>query len=120
MRIIIALILLGIARLAHAQQSEATVAELTPIVVSGTFQLQLAHPESDHAVRAVEKAILQREAKEKARERSLLFDAKFWRYIPKLGLPEEKEFIVPSYSTVAYRDAEMQLRSSERSALIAR
>lgn len=120
MRIISALILLGVARLADAQQKAETVAELAPIMVSETFQLQLPRPESDHAVQTVEKAILQREAKEKARERSVLFDAKFWRYIPKFGLPDEKEFFVPNYSTVAYRNSEMQLRSSQRHSLITR
>lgn len=82
-----------------------------------SFQLQLPRPESDYAVQTVEKAILQRE---KARERSVLFDAKFWRYIPKVGLPDEKEFFVPNYSTVAYRNSEMQLRSSQRDSLITR
>lgn len=119
MRIISALILLGLARFAAAQQNGGTVVELTPIVVSGTLQLQLAHPESDRAVQAVENAILQRDAEEKARVRSVLFDAKFWRYIPiKVGLPDEKEFLAPSYSTSAYRSAEKQLRSSESHSLI--
>ncbi|MBA3832781.1 MAG: hypothetical protein H0X34_12980 [Chthoniobacterales bacterium] len=54
-------------------------------------------------MKAVQEAILQKEAKEKARQRSV-FEANFWRYIPKFGLPDEKEFFVPSYSTAAYRN----------------
>lgn len=121
MRFVSILILIALARSASAQQNEEPVAELKPIIVSGTFRLQLAHPEADHAVLAIEREILEREAREKARAQSVLFDAKFWRYIPfKFGLSAEQEFFTPSYSTVAYRDAEKQLRSSEREPLIAR
>ncbi len=119
MRIVSALIILGIGQFAVAQQNEGTAVELAPIAVSGTFQLQLAHPDSDRAAQTIAKAILQKEATEKARPSSLLFDAKFWRYVPfKFSLPGEQEFLAPSYSTAAYRNAEKQLRSAESNPLI--
>lgn len=84
MRIITALILFGLAQMADAQQKDPAVTELTPIVVSSTFQLQLAHPKSDRAVKAVQEAILQKEAKEKApaalrvRSKFLALHSKVW------------------------------------------
>ncbi len=119
MRITAALLFLALAGLANAQP-EGVVAELEPMVVSGTFQLQLVHPDSDPLVQAIGKEIVERAAQKEAHERAGVFEAKFWDYIPiKFGLVDEMEFFAPSYSTSAYRKAEVQLRASEKNALIA-
>ena len=121
MRRLLVLLLLALARFAEAEPNEGVVAELAPLVVSDSFELDLARPGSERAVEAVEKIIREKEAKDEAHDRAGIFEARLWRYLPiRLGLSDEREFFAPSYSSFAFRDAEVQLRASERHSLIER
>jgi hypothetical protein len=120
MRILAVLIFAGTASMAVAQQigTPGPVAELAPLKVTGSFQLQIGGLGSDQTVKAVERALLDKAEKEKAESPSILFDAKFWKYIPiSIGSSESKEFSLPAYSSPEFRASELKLRRSEQRAL---
>jgi hypothetical protein len=93
---------------------------LPPIVVTGTFELRQGPSVTDlftqHLLRQMEaKRVL-----EEATARSLIFNARFWSYIPmklESSSSDSSLFFTPSYLTTDYRNAERALQESRKQSL---
>jgi hypothetical protein len=94
------------------------VAELEPMVVSGSFELQRRPVIIDLVIKDLE---LQFDQKRKAAEevsRAPFWNARLWQYIPiRLGPSDDEQFFTPSYLTLANQDSARALEFSKRHAL---
>lgn len=118
-----AIIFLSVVSGAHAQQKTQpeAVAELTPIVIQGTFELSLRPTATELALKAVERLMVEKQTHDDAIARSPFWNARFWSEIPfTFGLSDPKDFALPSYSTANYRGGEAQVRFSEKQTLFNR
>jgi hypothetical protein len=103
--------------LVAARAQEVT---LPPIVVTGTFELRQGPSVTDlftqHLLRQMEaKRVL-----EEATARSLIFNARFWSYIPmklESSSSDSSLFFTPSYLSTDYRNAERALQESRKQSL---
>ena len=113
--LIAAFFVLGAAGL-RAQQ-----AELPPMIVTGTFELQRGPSIVEAFARHLEKEIEARRAAEEAIARSPLFNARFWSYIPQFRLEscssDSSQFFTPSYLTSDYRNSARVLEESRKHSL---
>jgi hypothetical protein len=95
-------------------------AELPPMIVTGTFELQRGPSIGEAFARHLEKEIEARRAAEEAIARSPIFNARFWSYIP-LGLEscssDSSKFFTPSYLTSDYRNSARVLEESRKHSL---
>jgi hypothetical protein len=103
----------------HAQNSppakSEAVAELDPMVISGSFELQKRPVIIDLVIKDLE---LQFDQKRKAAEevaRAPFWNARLWQYIPiRLGPGDDEQFFTPSYLTLANQDSVRALEFSKR------
>ena len=109
-----AVLLLG---LSGARAQEVT---LPPIVVTGTFELRQGPSVTDlftlHLLRQAEA----KRALEETAARSLIFNARFWSYIPmklESSSSDSSLFFTPSYLSTDYRNAERALQESRKQSL---
>jgi hypothetical protein len=93
---------------------------LPPMVVTGTFELRHEPSVTDlftlHLLRQAEA----KRALEEAAAGSLIFNARFWSYIPmrlESSLSDSSQFFTPSYLTPDYRNAERALQESRKQSL---
>ena len=94
-----------LAALPIASDAQTDVAEIAPIVVTGTFELRRSPPAVDAFTKYLEKQIEAQREQEEAIARSPIWNARFWSLVP-LRLESStnlNEFFVPNYSTIAYR-----------------
>jgi hypothetical protein len=106
----------------HAQNSRPpkseTVAELAPMVISGSFELQTRPVVIDLAIKDLE---LQSVQKRKAVEdvaRAPFWNARLWQYIPiRLGPSDDEQFFTPSYLTLANQESVRALEFSQKHSL---
>ena len=99
---------------------EAVVAELPPMVVTGSFELRPAPSTTDLFAKYLEKEIETRRAADEALSRSPFWNARFWSYIPlRLGAAENNsfEFLTPRYLTLDYLHTERALETSRKQSL---
>jgi hypothetical protein len=99
---------------AHAQE-----VTLPPIVVSGTFELRQGPSVTDLFTLHLQRQIEAKRALEEAAERTPLFNAKFWKYLPAMQntMSDSSQFFTPSYLTTDYRTTERALRDSRKESL---
>ena len=118
-RIILAAALLVLATSAgHGQE-----AELPPVVVTGTFELQRRPSVTDvftlHLLRQFET----KRAVEEALARSPWYYSRLWNYLPmrlESSSPDPSVFFTPRYLTSEYQRVEQALRKSEKQSLFDR
>jgi hypothetical protein len=102
----------------HAQNSppakSEAVAELDPMVISGSFELQKRPVIIDLVIKDLE---LQFDQKRKAAEevaRAPFWNTRLWQYIPiRLGPSDDEQFFTPSYLTLANQDSVRALEFSK-------
>ena len=102
---------------------EAVVAELPPIVLTGSFELRLGPSTAELFAKYLEKEMETRRAVEAAVSRSPIMNAGFWRYIPiPLGAAENNSFVfhTPRYLTLDYLLTERALQTSRKHSLFDR
>lgn len=93
---------------------------LPPMVVTGTFELRQAPSTIDLFTLHLQRQIETKRALEEATERSPLFNAKFWSYIPmrlESSSSDSSLFFTPSYLTTDYRNAERALQESRKQSI---
>jgi hypothetical protein len=98
----------------------AQEAELSPIVVTGTFELKRTPSLTESFARHFEKEIEVRKAAEDAVARAPFFNARFWKYIPihlESCSSDSSQFFTPSYLTSDYRNAARGLEESRKQSL---
>ncbi len=89
------------------------VAELAPMVISGSFELQRQPAIIDLAIKDVERQSKQKAAEEAAR--APLWNARFWQYVPiHLGPSDDQVFFTPSYLSLSNQDAVRALEFSKK------
>lgn len=88
-----------------ASDAQTDVAEIAPIVVTGTFELRRSPPAVDSFTRYLEKQIEAQREQEEATARAPIWNARFWSLIPVRleSSTNLNEFFVPNYSTISYR-----------------
>ena len=99
---------------------EAVVAELPPIVLTGSFELRPGSSTADLFAKYLEKEMETRRAAEEAVSRAPFMNARFWRYIPiPLGAAENNSFVfhTPRYLTLDYLHTERALQTSRKHSL---
>jgi hypothetical protein len=102
--------------------TRAQEAELAPIVVTGTFELQ-RHPVTDLFTLHLLKQIETKRAVEEAVARSPWYYSRFWNYFPmrlESSSIDPAQFLKPGYLNSEYQHSEDALRKSEKQSLFAR
>ena len=99
--------LLAMALAATALRAQEQVAEIAPIVVTGTFELRRAPTAGDSFTKYLEQQIETKRAKQEAMAGSPIWNARFWSFIPVRleSSTESHQFFIPSYCTPEYREA---------------
>jgi len=95
-------------------------AELTPIVVTGTFELRRGPSAADSFTKYLEREIDLKHAAEDEAARAPLWHARFWSYIPFRIEPasnDSTQFFTPSYLNLDYREAGRSLEESRKHSL---
>ncbi len=93
---------------------------LPPIVVTGTFELRQTPSAIDLFTLHLQRQIETKRALEEATARSLIFNARFWSYIPmklESSSSDSSLFFTPSYLSTDYRNAERALQESRKQSL---
>jgi hypothetical protein len=93
---------------------------LPPLVVTGTFELRQGPSTIDLFTQHLQRQMEAKRALEEATARSLIFNAKFWSYIPmrlESSSSDSSQFFTPSYLTPDYRNAERALQESRKQSL---
>jgi len=108
----------AIALAAAALQAQDQMAEIAPIVVTGTLELRREPPAVDAFTRHLERQIETKRAEQEAIGQSPIWHARFWRFLPRLesssGL---SQFLTPHYLTPAYREAARPIEEFRRHSL---
>jgi len=99
--------LLAMALAATALRAQEQVAEIAPIVVTGTFELRRAPTAGDSFTRYLEQQIETKRAKQEAMAGSPIWNARFWSFIPVRleSSPDSHQFFIPRYCAPEYRAA---------------
>jgi len=93
---------------------------LPPMVVTGTFELRQGPSVTDLFTLHLQRQVETKRALEEATARSLIFNARFWSYIPmrlESSSSDSSQFFTPSYLLPDYRNAERALRESRKQSL---
>jgi hypothetical protein len=93
---------------------------LPPMVVTGTFELRQGPSVTDLFTQHLLRQIEAKRVLEEAAARSLIFNARFWSYIPmrlESSSSDSSQFFTPSYLTTDFRNAERALRESRKQSL---
>jgi hypothetical protein len=93
---------------------------LPPMVVTGTFELRQGPSVTDLFTQHLLRQAEAKRALEEATARSLIFNAKFWSYIPmrlESSSSDSSQFFTPSYLTPDCRNAERALQESRKQSL---
>ena len=108
-----AFLLLGAAAL------PAQEAELSPIVVTGTFELRHTPSVVDLFSRHLLKQMETKRVAEEAAARAPWLNARFWNYLPSLqsSSNDSSAFFTPSYLTSDYRNTERALKESRKQSI---
>lgn len=99
---------------------QAQEVTLPPMVVTGTFELRQGPSVSDLFTLHLQRQAEAKRALEEATARSLIFNARFWSYIPmrlESSSSDSSQFFTPSYLTPDYRNAERALQESRKQSL---
>ncbi len=98
-------------------------AELAPVVVTGTFELQRHPSVTDLFTLHLLKQIETKRAMEETVARSPWYYAPIWKYFPmrmESSSIDPAQFFRPTYLSNEYQHAEDALRKSEKNSLFAR
>lgn len=97
----------------------AQEAELEPIVVTGTFELQPEPSVIDLFTAHLLKQIETTRTMEEALARAPWLNARFWKYLPSLqsSMTDSSQFFTPSYLTNDYRNTARALEESRKQSI---
>jgi hypothetical protein len=101
----------------------AQEAELAPIVVTGTFELQRHPSVTDLFTLHLLKQVETKRALDEAMARSPWYYSRFWNYFPmrlESSSIDPAQFLKPGYLKSEYQHSEDALRKSEKQSLFAR
>ena len=103
----------------HAQTSRPAkseaVAELAPMVISASFELQKRPLIIDLVIKDVERQFDQKQKAAEEVARAPFWNARLWQYIPiRLGPSDDEQFFTPSYLTLANQDSVRALEFSKK------
>jgi hypothetical protein len=93
---------------------------LPPMVVTGTFELRQGPSVTDLFTQHLLRQAEAKRALEEAAARSLIFNARFWSYIPmrlESSSSDSSLFFTPNYLSSDYRNAERALQESRKQSL---
>ena len=105
MKMLLRTVAILLAVLPIASDAQTDVAEIAPIVVTGTFELRRSPPAVDSFSKYLEKQVEAQREQEEAIARAPIWNARFWNFVPVRleSSTNLNEFFVPNYSTIAYR-----------------
>ncbi len=91
----------------NSAYSQDKPTEISPIVVTGTFDLRRTPSPAESFAIYLEKQIEARRATQEAIQRSPIWNAPFWSFVPirLQSSADLQQFFVPNYSTADYREA---------------
>jgi len=118
MKSAVAAVVLVAVRLLPAQE-----AELAPIVVTGTFELNQKRSVTDLFTEHLLKQIETKRAGEEAVTRSPWYYSRMWNYLPmrlESSSGDPAHFFQPQYLTLENQKADWELRKSEKQSLFDR
>jgi hypothetical protein len=113
-----AVVVLVAVRLLPAQE-----AELAPIIVTGTFELNQKRSVTDLFTEHLLKQIETKRAGEEAVARSPWYYSRVWNYVPmhlESSSSDPAQFFKPQYLTLENQKADWELRKSEKQSLFDR
>jgi hypothetical protein len=91
------------------------VAELAPMIVSGSFELQRQPAIIDLVIKDLDLQFEQKRKTDEEIARAPLWNARFWNYIPiHLGPGDDEQFFTPGYLSLANQDSVRALELSQK------
>ncbi|HEY2138851.1 MAG TPA: hypothetical protein VGH00_02140 [Chthoniobacterales bacterium] len=103
--------------------ARAQVAELAPIVVTGTFELRQSPSVTDLFTGHLQRQTETRRSLEEAVARSPWYYSRLWNYAPiRLGSssPDSDQFFKPHYLTIENQKVDLELRKMEKQSIFDR
>jgi hypothetical protein len=122
MKIVKAVFLAGLV-IFGAITTRAQEAELAPIIVTGTFELQRHPSVTDLFTLHLLKQIETKRAMDEVTARSPWYYSRFWNYFPmrlESSSIDPAQFLKPDYLNSDYQHSEDALRKSEKQSLFGR